>query len=181
MGVYNIYMGKGIIIPISVFVRKYKEQIMEIYEKDTNQDEEEIVKDIVKKYIGDYNVCRLGHDAFEGRHGLIFDIFEETENEENALKVCNLLESAKLENNSDLPFKSIFCSEVIFIGHFVDICKNELSYYLKAPEVIYSLASFIPQIIKEYPILIAKEYAGLNIFDQEANVWTFAADCCCCG
>ena len=123
----------------------------------------------------------MGHDAFEGRHGLVFDIFEGTENEENAMNVESLLINDEDEEYSDLPFTSLHCCDTVFIGHFVSITNNELSYYIKAPEVIYSFASFIPQILKEYPLLMAKEYVGLNIFNQEPNLWTFAPDCCCCG
>ena len=169
-------MGKGIVIPINIFVQRFKEEI----KLENNQDELALVKEIVKKYIGDYDVCTLGHDAFQGRHGLVFEMFEDSANEKEAERITQLIKDSKLITET-LPFTNIFCSSLIFIGHFEDITPNELSYYLKAPEVIYSIASFIPLIMKYYPFLMEKDCASLNVFDQQACIWTFAPDCSCCG
>ena len=194
MGVYEIYMGKGIIVPIKVFVRKFHKEIEEIYKE--NHDEQEVVEEIVKKYLGDYKVSTLGHDAFQGRHGLVFDMFENTANGKSGKRIANLMGGIDSENGNedlvdlekvddedkDLPFTSIGCSELIFIGHFENICPTEFSYYLKAPEVIYGMASCLPLIMKHYPILLATDCSSLDeIFNQESCIWTFANDCSCCG
>jgi hypothetical protein len=181
MGVYDIYMGKGIILPVSVFVRRFLKEIQELTaDKATDgceQEiiEEEIIEEIVKKYIGDYEVCTIGHDAFNGRYGSIAEMFDGTD------AFDNIITSESDVDNSDLPFTSIHCSTAIFIGYYKSIAPNDLGYYIKAPEVIYSIAAFIPLILKHYPVLLAKECTSLNIFNQEAHIWTFALDCCCCG
>ena len=185
MGVCDIYMGKGIVVPVNLFVAKYRKEVEECYKDKKEGYELETIQEVVKKYIGDYEVCTIGHDAFEGRHGLCLDMFDETESEKSAERISELIYIGKEfvpEDGEELPFDSVHCSSLIFIGHFVDICgKNELSYYLKAPEVIYSLAACIPLIVKHYPSLSAKDCASLNVFAQEACIWTFAPDCCCCG
>jgi hypothetical protein len=187
MGVNEIYMGKGIIVPVRVFVKHFLKEINEIYTENIVY-EHEIVEKIVKKYIGDYKICTLGHDAFMGRHGLIFDMFEDTPNERSANRIGALMSNKQYdendendENDEKLPFDSLGCSDLMFIGYFINIGPSELSYYIKAPEVIYSLAACIPLIIKHYPILLSKDCSSLNIFNQEACIWTFASDCCCCG
>lgn len=185
MGVYSIFMGKGIVVPVNLFVAKYRKEVEELY-KNRKGYELETLQEVVKKYIGDYEVVTMGHDAFEGRHGLVFHMFEDTNNEKSSQRIAELIDVGKKyvsEDEKELPFASVHCSDLIFIGHFVDICgNNELSYYIKAPEVIYSLAACIPLIVKHYPSLSEKDCSSLNnVFDQEACIWTFAPDCCCCG
>ena len=182
MGVYNICMGKGIVVPIKLFVQKFKKEVEEFHREGYEQ---ETVEKVVKKYIGDFQVSTLGHDAFEGRHGFVFDMFADTENEKAGNKIAKLISQSKEKEDEDqnLPFTTIFCSSLIFIGHFVEICHNDLSYYLKAPEVIYSLAACLPLIMKHYPELYQKDCSSLDdLFKrQQACVWTFTNDCCCCG
>jgi hypothetical protein len=199
MGVYELYMGKGIIVPVRTFVKHFLKEINEIHKPSF---EHETLQEIVKKYIGDYEICSIGHDAFKGRHGFISDMFENTPNESMIERIGDMISGKEKEDEEkeekeeeereedeeeeeqkedNLPFVSLGCGDLIFIGHFNNICPNELSYYIKAPEVIYSLAACIPLIVKYYPILLAKECKSLNIFEQEARIWTFATDCCCCG
>ena len=184
MGVYNICMGKGIVVPVNLFVAKYRKEVEECYKDKKEGYELKTISEVVKKYIGDYEVCTMGHDAFEGRRGLCLDMFDNTANEEAGYRISELINKGKkfvCKDGEQLPFDSVHCSSLIFIGHFVDICPNDLSYYLKAPEVIYSMAACIPLIIKHYPSLSAKDCASLNVFNQQACIWTFAPDCCCCG
>jgi hypothetical protein len=179
MGVDNIYMGKGIVVPVNLFVAKYREEVEKIYKEKGQGYELETIQEVVKKYIGDYDVCTMGHDAFEGG---CLEMFEDSRSEESASRIQELIGEGKEYKGEHLPFDSVHCTSLIFIGHFVNICNNELSSHPAASEVIYSMAACIPSIVKHYPLLLAKDCSSLNnVFDQEACVWTFAPDCCCCG
>lgn len=174
MGVDSIQLGKGVIISVKVFYEKFKEEIEEMMK--TKTDCHEIANLLIKKHIGNYEMSTLGHDAFQGRHGFVFDMFENADQEES----CDMISSMMQDMQDKLDSKfSLGCGDMMFIGAHYTISEVDLSYYIKAPEVIYSIASFIPNIMKYYPILNTMNMD--EIFGQKPKIWTFTDDCCCCG
>lgn len=177
MGVYNIYIGKGVVIPVRFFFEIFKKEIAEI--PNENMLGENEFNKIVQKFIGpEYQTCPLGHDAFDGRHGPIFDMFEEMENEESALMIADLIEDAK----SMPECNSYHDSHLMFIGKLDSIEGPDFSYYVKAPEIIYGLAALLPSIVKLYPKYQNMTCQELSDWcEQKPCIWTFIGDCCCCG
>ena len=180
MGIYDILLGKGVIIPVKIFVRCFLDEVKEKYEE--NEDELEVIQEIVNELFGkNYQVIGLGHDAFEGRHGSMFDMFDETEQENPAEKLSKLIQKSKEISNDDLPFTGVGCGDMIFIGFAESITPGDLSYYVKAPEIIYYMTACLPLIIKHYPILLEKDCNVLNEMFGTMSMWTFTRDCTCCG
>lgn len=70
MGVYEIFMGKGVMIPVPTFAKMFREEITEHF--DPNQgNEQECIDLIIKMKFGEkYTWSTLVHDAFESREGL---------------------------------------------------------------------------------------------------------------
>ena len=179
MGIYNIIMGKGIIIPVKQFVIQYLKEIEGIFNE--GEDEQEFLTEVVKKFIGaEYLVCPIGHDAFDSRYGM-----ELLENSENAIayKMIKKWRKQAKKNNDELPISGLGCGDLMFIGH----CKTlepggEFGYYIKTPELLYSLPALLPEIIS-YSLELAKvDVSSLQtIFGQQPCIWTFASDCHCCG
>jgi len=151
MGVYEILMGKGIIIPIELFKQKFPE--LDVGE----------MNDSDMKSLGfSHQLVTLGHDAFESRNK----------------NMCGCM----LEGEDRPALDDYIGKELMFIGKYMGICDGELSYYIKAPEVIYSMAGMVQNIAKALPEL--NEYDTTDIeklFDVKSAIWTFTNDCCCCG
>ena len=127
----------------------------------------------------------LGHDAFEARHGLTFDMFINVSTQDNKRNCAvQSIENALVESKT-LPENDMLVdsNQYLFIGNYNDICDEaELGYYVKTPEVIYSLAAMIPSIIKYYPVLSKLKFNKLEqMLKQKACIWTFCGDCHCCG
>ena len=175
MGVYNICIGKGVIIPARFFFKIFKKEIAE----SNDHVDEKLFNEIVQKHIGPtYQVCVLEHDAFEGRHSLIWEMFEEGENEESALMIDELVNDAKLMPETD----TFHDGRLMFIGQFDSIAGPDFSYYVKAPEIIYGLAALLPSLMKLYPKYLATTCDELTQWcEQKPCIWTFVGDCCCCG
>ena len=172
-------MGKGIIIPVKIFVKRYLAQIQEIYTD--GDDEVQALEQIVKKYIGEqYCVSSLGHDALESRHGNM-QVLDGTTN----MEAFELLQKMKIEAkdmSDDLPILSLHCGDLMFIGHYESLGSSEFEYYIKTPEVLYGLPALIPDIIRCYSKYIDMDCSQLQtIFEQNPCIWTFAPDCHCCG
>lgn len=171
-------MGKGIIIPVKKFVQMYLSEINKIFED--GNDEHEALDKIVKEFVNEkYEVSSLGHDALESRHGDM-QALDKTPN----MKAFNQIQEWRKESYpKDLPIQSLSCGgDLMFIGVYMPLGDAELSYYVKAPEIIYSLPAFIPHIIDCYETLKQYDYSDLEkTFGQEACIWTFTSDCACCG
>lgn len=180
MGIYELFLGKGIIVPVKTFVRKYLDEINAIFTD--GEDDEEFLTNFIKNKFGDeFDLSKLGHDALESRHKDM-SILDGTDNMQafNQIKKCLELEKS---NHTDLPIDSLGCGDLMFIGYYESICTDcEFSWYVKAPEIIYGLPALIPTIIKCY-----NKYKDLdclkleNEFGQTSCIWTFAQDCACCG
>ena len=87
------------------------------------------------------------------------------------------------KNNDEFPISSLGCGDLMFIGHCKDLEPGgEFGYYIKTPELLYSLPALLPEIIS-YSAELAKMdvYNLKTIFGQEPCIWTFASDCHCCG
>lgn len=170
-------MGKGIIIPVKRFVQMYLSQINEIY-KDGDVECDALYK-IVQKFVNlKYDVSSLGHDALESRDGDM-QALDNTPNME-AFEIIQ--EWRKESYPEDLPIQTLGCGDLMFIGIYETLGDAELSYYVKTPELLYSLPAFIPAMIKCYTTLNEQDCSDLEtIFGQKACIWTFATDCACCG
>lgn len=190
MGIYSIYIGKGIIIPVSMFVRNFKTQILEKINADEDEfpDPIKIFGEIVAEQLGqNFVVESVGHDAFESRHGRM-DIFDDTEHQKAFEHLKKLREAEKTENGNLLPpgledYETIGCSDLMFIGVYKEIEANgggEFDYYVKTSELLYGLAVLIPSLIKCYQELTPLNTSALDHLAPSC-IWTFAPDCHCCG
>lgn len=178
MGIYSICIGKGIIMKISVLAKFLQDKGQEVDEDMMDMD---IAERVEKYFEKKYSVIVLGHDAFESRHGHVTDESDGFECPEAAAQVQDDLDSEKKNNEYGIPrYPSL-----VFIGYHEDLAPpdGDLSYYVKTPELLYSLITFVPKIIKVYPILHEKDCRELEeMFGRKATMWTFASDCCfCCG
>lgn len=181
MGVYTIYIGKGIIIPTKLFIKKYL-GIMNDMHNDKNNDMHTITETIIKKYVGEtFDFSFLGHDAFQSRNddmGILYN----TDNEKSFELIKQWIEEAKC---IDISLTKVeFYSDLMFIGVFDDACTDygEFGYYVKAPEIIYGLPALIPGIIRCYNKYSKTDCNKLvEIFGQNPCIWTFTNDCVCCG
>jgi hypothetical protein len=196
MGVYDLQMGKGVFISAEIFVMKYTNQINDYVnnykEKSRSLECREIFSYIVKTYIDPKcEVYPLGHDAFEARHGNVFDFIEFPNDEEkkDRIDACKsiklMIDESKSNQISDKMNDQIDgeMSDILFIGCTENICEDfELGYYVKAPEIIYTMSAMIPNIIKYHPILKDIKFDNLEeVFSQPPCIWIFSTDCCCCG
>lgn len=181
MGIYSICLGKGIMIPVKMFVLKYLDEINETYED--GDDEYVILEKLVKKHIGEeYQISSVGHDAFQNRSGMEC-VLGDSLNSKVYPQIKEWREKSK-ENNVEVPFEQLGCSDLIFIGRFkeLDAHNGEFGYYIKTPELLYGLTALIPQIV-EYSLKLSNiDVSILNEkLDQIPCVWTFSMDCHCCG
>lgn len=80
MGIYELFLGKGIILPVKMFVRKYLEEVNIALANDEDEDEYSLLQLIAKQKFGeDIEISSLGHDALESRHGNM-SVFGDTDN-----------------------------------------------------------------------------------------------------
>ncbi len=179
MGIYDIIMGKGIIIPVKLFVIQYSKEIEGIFEE--GEDEVEFLTKLVEKFIGkEYQVSKIGHDAFDSRDGM--KLLECSENE-IAYQIIKEWRTQAKKNDDDLPISSLGCSDLMFIGRFKNLEPgDEFGNYIKTPDLLYSLPALLPEIIS-YSLQLAKMDVSIlqSIFGQPPCIWTFADDCHCCG
>ena len=180
MGVYNINIGKGVVVHLSTIYRKYKDEIKKYIEKYENGDLEIEFDNIgvevmLTKIIG-YPVSTFGHDAFQFRDGFFkTDLFDRED-------VLSQNTSPDLTDLVDDPIWiqiSYIDPQNLFIG-FYNVLEGEDSgefgWYVKAPEVIYGIAGIIPDIIK----FMSKDFNTTdlsNMFNQKDRIWTFTSDC----
>lgn len=180
MGIYDIQLGKGIIVPHNIFI-KTNEKIIKNIMKGMKKpyDGFDILDRAVKKIYGqEYEFSPIGHDAFNSRSGSM-EIFT-NDNEINFIAIKNLLK-IKIDSDS-LPFDFPSCGELIFIGKYQSIEANDMEYYVKTPELLYGLPALLPSLIKVYQKMIKIKCDELiNEFNQTPCIWTFATDCHCCG
>lgn len=180
MGIYSICLGKGIIIPVKVFMDKYMDEIRELHKQDCH--DIDLIYDIIKRHFGEeFTVSQLGHDALESRNGMN-DVLGNTINSEIYLKIKELRDNIKREYIE--PFEYLSAEGLIFIGKHTELDKHngEFGYYLKTPELIYGLTALIPQIISYSVELTTFDTSILEKeFDQTPCIWTFTNDCACCG
>lgn len=190
MGIYNLKIGKGVIIPVTYFMSIFLEnlELARDSAKEENPDyvefefdEDFILKCIFEKTGIKYNFSPLGHDAFDSRNGTM-NILGGTKNSKvfNQIKE---LKSKKYENINDDFCCVVGTGDLIFIGFYTDLNEGgEFEYYVKAPEIIYGLTSLLDQILEVVPKLKEKKCTELEkLFNQEALIWSFASDCSCCG
>jgi hypothetical protein len=179
MGIYNLVLGKGIIIPVKLFSQIFR---MELENTNTTDYTEEIFNQIVRQKIDpELTISGIGHDAFEGRHGKIFDMFSDTEHQESIDVLAEMIEKAK--TITDVKYQTLNCGDLMFIGHCRNLGQNEFNYYIRNPsEIIYGFSHLLRDVIKYYPELEQKDLSALEeVFGQKSKMWTFADDCCCCG
>jgi hypothetical protein len=186
MGIYALRMGKGVIIPVKLIVKEYLTEIIRI-SKEKNIDMEsyfgEILDQIVQEQFGkNFKVSQLAHNALESRHGDMCALGD-SDNSIAYTTIQKMIKEADLINNNDLPITDFGCGTLLFIGQFNDLDEvGELSYYVKLPELLYSLPAFLPQIVRDYPILMNVDCSALQEkFEQLPCIWTFTNDCHCCG
>lgn len=220
MGIDDLYMGKGLILPVDFFVRKYLNEIKKEYPNLTdNDDPREVLDKIVSKYIGKgYKVCSLGHDALrirgghlgisgtsdnvnvvsfikqweesqkksgdEGKKLTAKNREEEDSNEDNEMddKFTSII-TAVSQNVGNLPFTSLFCGELMFLGKFKRIdSDNGFSHYVETAEILYGMAGLLPDIVDYYPKLVATDCSAIEKeIGLKPCIWIFAPDCGCCG
>jgi len=198
MGVSEIYLGKGVVVPVEYFVRKYLGYFKEHYD---GGDEWEVIDSLIKEKFGDDGVkwCQVGHDAFEGRGGLM-KISLLDKNMKAVEQIMGYVDDGlewdydkdsgsdhkRSEDLEEIPVETVGVGgKFLFIGYFEEIESDdggEFSHYVKAPEIIYSLAALIPSMMEIYPRLLEKKCDKLEEeFKQSMGIWTFTSDCCCCG
>lgn len=179
MGVYNIVIGYGVIVPVEQFVQIYYSYIKTSGYKH-GDDVYELFSDIIKKNFKDYSFSQLGHDAFDSRDKI-------TQLPDKNLEVYDNIILPVIQHEHDRDDLLINRNDIgplMFIGYKEDLesPNGELGYYLKAPEVIYSLPGIIDGIVNfhlKYNGVDCKDLE--NTFKQPALFWTFTTDCCCCG
>lgn len=189
MGMYDYMIGNGIIIPSNFFIRIFLKEIKEL-QKDCFSDDD--LTQIVKKYINkDFECCTLGHDAFEGRHGEndVFDILSEDEDYKKSTdKILEMIRIENVKNDKNELANMRFGGDLMFIGICDSVLENvELSWYVKGPEILYTLPVALKKMTKffiknnnkkiEYPQKFFQLFG-----EQESKIWTFHSDCLeCCG
>lgn len=178
MGIYDIYMGKGIIIPVKRFVRHFLDTVKEFHTD--GGDDTETLEKVAKKRLGpDYMICSLGHDALESRDGDM-QVFEDDDDHREAFDMIKEWRKEVAKDN-DLPITSLWCGDLMFVGYHKSL-EREFSYYVKAPEILYGMAAILPKIVEIYPIMKNADCSKLEEeFGQKPCIWTFAPDCACCG
>ena len=226
MGIYDLYMGKGLIIPVEYFVRKYIKEIKADFPELSEMDDAtDVLNTFVKKHIGDYRICSVGHDALEVRGGtgiiggsdnqvvvrfieqwrLLYGEektdknkkdknkkpkqkrYNEEEDEEQKAErelLDSMLNTPEQQSKEDVPIANLHVGDLMFIGKMeqMESDDGEFSYYVKAPEIIYGLASLLDSIVEKYPTLKASDCTSLEkAIGFKSCIWTFAPDCACCG
>jgi len=178
MGIYSINLGKGIIVPVKVFVKKHLEKVLKIYKEEEGDLEETISLIVTEVYGNEYQVTSIGHDAFKSRDGKM-DVL----GGDNKI-AFDIINKLREQVEDDLPIKIITFSDLIFIGYFrvIESTGGDLEYYVKTPELLYGLPSLLPSIIEAYGEMSNKDCSVLKgEFEQNPCIWTFAIDCNCCG
>lgn len=179
MGIYEIIMGKGIVVTNKIFASLFAKELDKLDEDDLMQPES-IEEMINKRTLGNYMVKGMGHDAFRSRHGNM-GVLDRTKNYEIVQKLKKSLECTTEPETNNLP--ELACgSPYIFIGFYEFLEGGEFDYYIGAPEVIYGLPALLDEIVELVPRLREKDCSEIsNLFNQKACIWTFAQDCACCG
>lgn len=159
-----MYIGKGIIIPTILFVKKYKAEKM--YHDDPYGTIEQIFSD--NNIHPGYKWFRLGHDAFDiNKRCSMCDIFDGVDGYEDTIQMI-------IDESDD---------DLLFIGYYNEVLLSsgcQMSAAPSAIEIIYSMPILLPSIIKSYISLKDKECNDLEeTFDQKPLIWTFG-DCVCC-
>lgn len=198
MGFYYLILGNGVMVDKRYFFHKYRKQI-DKYDPNHKKDGEEVVEYIVKTYIGEeFSACEVGHDAF-GDHTYstpgykktwapftmgVFDGWDDRPDVFTQLKEWDEeYKDTNKDQDHDLPHKYYFgLGNVIFIGCYKELTEGgEFSWGTKKRELVYGLAAFLPQLVKEYRKLEKIDCSVLKKkFKQKPFIWTFAPDCCCC-
>ena len=186
MGIYEIQLGKGIIVPVAIFVYKHRAYIKTTYE-DGDDELETLISVVHHVYGEEYTASPLGHDAFQSRHSNKNGAMQMlVGNNEQAIKQVNRLRKKLTKPQyKDLPFDSLGCGDLMFIGYHktVEAEDNaEFEYYVKVSELLYGLPSLLDGLIEAYIEMKTKECLKLvGEFGQQPCIWTFATDCACCG
>lgn len=181
MGVYNVFLGRGIIMSPKMLFERYASAINNEI-KTSGTVEMNDMENIIKSDFGDVNVTQLGHDAFtsrdswndEGSKRHIPGIFDDSEHR-------GILEEILPDDGWQPPAGySIFY--YVFIGIEIRLETEEhanFEYMLKPAELLYGLTLLIPAIIKASSELAEVDVSRLAII-QKPMIWTYAPDCCCC-
>lgn len=205
MGIYEIEYGKGIFVSIykiyilckdhidkynlSDLETKYKHINLEgdgIY--DGKYDVINLFKSILKQVYNmsdklveeEFTYIFVGHDFFEnGRDrddNHIFDMYKYNDySDDTRIKAIESI----MKDIDECGTHDCF----VFIGYSHDINGGmELEYRVVVPSIIYSIASFVPEIIRLHNLYKDKEFPVIieELLDQPAHFWTFAGDCACC-
>jgi len=179
---YDYWIGNGIIVPTSLFVKLFWEDIQKQMEDPLfTGDYVELMTQVVKKHINENFECQmLGSDAFESRSGRmgVLDILGEVEGyQDSTAKIAKMW----LEDEDPHPLED-FMSELMFIGICETVMDNtDLSWYVKGPEILYSLPAALKRMTQFYMQHHDKQLNfGEKYFDlfgqQESKIWTFHND-----
>lgn len=170
MVLYYISLGKGVIVPYTVLVQKFLSELKEIdpqYDPSTPWEDEELLRRVVERQIGDqYEMVTLGHDAFHPGGYRQLDALTDRDSEAYGM-IQNWLKDGE--------------EQLIFIGKYKKMTGAQMNTRPDAPELLYSLAAFLPEIVEYYPKLLKEDVSSLEpVFGQEPEIWTFGTDCACC-
>ena len=137
MGIYTLYMGKGIYTSTTIFLEKFESEIKE-YRKKNYQNLDEWGGDvldtmtyIVKKYINpDYEVSTLAHNVFESRRGLVFNGIIMDDDEETP-SYNGILKQYFIKDISDIIGEYISTKRedaINAINDMVDVTKKDIRH-----------------------------------------------------
>lgn len=192
---YDYMIGKGIIVTAKIFIEVFAGEIKE--HADNEEDNiyvPDLVQILVKKHFGEeFDGYVLGHDAFDARHGTVFELLMEMdEYKETCEQILDIDDvDSDQEKEDDKPFSPIheFSGKYIFIGISESVLDPnvQLSWYVKGPEILYSLPAALKTMVKfymthsekdiEFPTKIHQLFGN-----QKPLIWTFHIDCTeCCG
>ena len=200
MEVNTVELGKGILIPciqlISTFSKEIKKFLLDPnntknfeydkYNKITYHDSKYMIEHIVHKYIGNsYKIVWMPHN--------IVDDIKECNNIVNIIGSSDSKDCATNEEMSQIHkelqnicdhhiFDKDLCNSLIFIGVHTSLNDVDLTYSTESTELLYSIVTMIPAILKNYKRLSELKMKELTFekFQRVPRMWTFAHDCTCC-
>lgn len=180
MGIYNFLLGKGVIVVADDLLPVLVDSIPTEFEGD-HEDiiyELDLLSEAIERKFGrSYELIKLGHDAFRQIEGGVPQALEG--DYEIAL---SRIQEWRDENEQAEGYHK---TDVFFIGtakELEGLQGEEFSHRVGAPELLYSLPAFLPDIVAYYPVLQKERMPDLEeAFNQPALIWTFAGDCvgCC--
>ena len=173
MGVYTFHIGKGVILTLPQIIAALADDLpLDRDLDDWNDDWDPLAYLIQEKFNGKYDTIRLGHDALRSRSGTLVPALDDYKHRDVIDAIAEWRAESEINDRMQL----------FFVGIAKELEGGEMEYYVSAPELMYSLPAYLPELVEYYPILKAKKVPDLEeFFDQKATIWTFTTDCFCCG